>query len=238
MDQGNRAYLLPCGARRGALLSPMRLTGRRFSGALGASRCSTPMAQAPRQRAGILRTPTSTMISQASATRGEVLGSCHTRRTRLFGAGFFSARARRRRGAQALREWAAVRSLLRALVGLSTRVGALLECWIFCMEAVWFPNRLNEELLSARFRWHGEGGREGKVREWCARREKALSRDDGQAFSPSTVCSRPCRSRGSPQRASAFWFRVTEDIVANHLVSVPDPKLRDGRKNPHPCPSR
>jgi len=83
---------------------------------------------------------------------------------------------------------------------------------------------LIEELLPLAFKGTGKAEEEGIVREWWRL-------EDGMRFIVTTdrlsafdrVLSAVPFKGQVLNELSAFWFRATADIVAHHLVSVPDP---------------
>jgi len=83
---------------------------------------------------------------------------------------------------------------------------------------------LIEEILSLAFVGTGKAEGEGKVREWwrlVGGRRFIATTDRLSAFDR-VLAAVPFKGQVLNE-LSAFWFRHTTDIVANHLVSVPDP---------------
>ncbi len=83
---------------------------------------------------------------------------------------------------------------------------------------------LIEGLLPLAFVGTGRAEGEGKVREWWrldGGRRFIATTDRLSAFDR-VLAAVPFKGQVLNE-LSAFWFRLTADIVANHLVSVPDP---------------
>lgn len=83
---------------------------------------------------------------------------------------------------------------------------------------------LIEELLPLAFGGTGKAEGEGKVREWWRLdgRRRFLATTDRLSAFDRVLAAVPFKGQVLNE-LSAFWFRATKDIVANHLVSLPDP---------------
>lgn len=74
------------------------------------------------------------------------------------------------------------------------------------------------------------GGRRGKVRDSYDLGDKLLLiTTDRQSAFDRVLASVPFKGQVLNQ-VSAFWFEVTEDIVQNHVISIPDPNATLAKK--------
>jgi len=83
---------------------------------------------------------------------------------------------------------------------------------------------LVRQLMTIAFRGTGKADGEGKVREWweLLGNKRLIATTDRISAFDRVLAAVPFKGQ-ILNELSAFWFRRTEDIIANHLLSLPDP---------------
>ena len=83
---------------------------------------------------------------------------------------------------------------------------------------------LVRQLLPIAFRGTRKAEGEGKVREWwkLSSNKRLIATTDRISAFDRVLAAVPFKGQVLNE-LSAFWFRKTEDIIANHLLSLPDP---------------